>query len=243
MTKSHVNSWNVQFYMRLGLVFTLVFFVVFSTFTISVTAQGSNTAEYYIPGSTDQLFQILQDIDNDPDLGNAFGGGVCSAPPCNRMHNVITVIVDQDNAQVFYDHWENGYSSGPSGDETYSANKGDVLVFESFDIPVPRSAGNTCRSTNPSPSGSSTACYDGRDRIYVVGGVSVVEAFWPERTGTVYANAWDIYPISALQKNYTVPVGENLALAPTNYIDFDQVFVMVQALQNGTSVQINDPGC
>lgn len=239
MSESLIKNWNVQFYVRIGLVFTLVFFAVFSTFATPVIAQVSNTAEYYIPGSTDQLFQILQDIDNDPDLGNAFGGGVCSAPPCNRMHNVITVIVDQDNAQVFYDHWENGYVAGPSGDETYPAKKGDVLVFESFDIPVPRSASNTCRSTNPS--GPSTACYDGRDRIYVIGGVSVVEAFWPERTGTVYANAWDIYPVSALQKNYTVPVGENLALAPTNYMDFDQVFVMVQALQNGTRVQINDP--
>ena len=240
MTKSHVKNWKVQLNIRLGMLFTLVFFAVFSTLATPVIAQVSNTAEYYIPGSTDQLFQILQDIDNDPDIGNAFGGGTCTAAPCNRMHNVITVIVDQDNAQVFYDHWENGYFSGPSGDETYGVNKGDVLIFESFDILVPRSASNTCRSTNPS--GASTACYDGRDRIYVTGGVSVVEAFWPERTGTVYANAWDIYPINALQPNYTVPVGENLALAPTNYMDFDQVFVMVQALQNGTTVQINDPG-
>ena len=240
MTKSLIKNRNGQFYLRTGLVFILIFFSVFSTFATPVIAQVSTTAEYYIPGSTDQLFQILQDIDNDPDLGNAFGGGSCSAPPCNRMHNVITVIVDQDNAQVFYDHWENGYSSGPSGDELYPAKKGDVLVFESFDILVPRSANASCRSTNPN--GSSTACYDGRDRIYVVGGVSVVEAFWPERTGTVFANAWDIYPIHALQNNYTVPVGENLALAPTNYLDFDEVFVMAQALQNGTSIQINDPG-
>ena len=221
------------------MVFTLVFFAVFSTIATTVIAQVSNTAEYYIPGDTDQLFQILQDIDNDPELGNAFGVGSCAASPCNRMHNVITVIVDQDNAQVFYDHWENGYMAGASGDETYIVRKGDVLTFESFNILVPRSAGNTCNSTNPS--GASTACYDGRDRIYASGGVFVVEAFWPEVTHTVFANAWEIYPIYALENSYIVPVGENLARPPTSYLDFDQAFVIVQALQNGTSVQVDDP--
>ena len=239
MARKFVKNWKVQFCFRAGLVLILLFSIGFSAFTTSVIAQAANTAEYFIPGSTDQLFQILQDIDNDPDLGNAFGGGTCTAAPCNRMHNVITVIVDQNNAQVYYDHWENGYSTGASGDESYVANKGQVLTFESTDILVPRSSGATCNSNNPS--GPTGACYDGRDRIYVIGGVSVVEAFWPERTQTVYANAWDIYPVHALQKNYTVPVGEDLAQPPTSYMDFDEVFVMVQGVQNGTNVQIDDP--
>lgn len=239
MTESFLKSWKVQFYVRAGLVFILVFFIVFSVIAIPYEVHAANTAEYYIPGSTNQLFQILQDIDNDPELGNAFGVGSCTASPCNRMHNVITVIVDQDNAEVFYDHWENGYSSGPSGDETYVVNKGDVLVFESFNILVPRSAGNTCTSTNPY--GASTSCYDGRDRLYAIGGVFVVEAFWPEVTATVFANAWEIYPVYALENSYIVPVGENLALPPTSYLDFDQAFVIVQALQNGTNVQVDDP--
>jgi LPXTG-site transpeptidase (sortase) family protein len=239
MTESLVKNWKVQFYIRAGLVFILVVFIVFSALAIPYSASAASTAEYYIPGSTDELFQILQDIDNDPELGNAFGLGSCTASPCNRMHNVITVIVDQDNAQVFYDHWENGYTAGASGDETYIVKKGNVLTFESFNILVPRSARNTCNSTNPS--GASTSCYDGRDRLYAIGGVFVVEAFWPEVTATVFANAWEIYPVYALENSYTVPVGENLALPPTSYLDFDQAFVIVQALQNGTNVQVDDP--
>ncbi|HXQ37909.1 MAG TPA: hypothetical protein VN843_28135, partial [Anaerolineales bacterium] len=112
MIESFVKSWKGQFYVRAGLVFILVFFIVFSVIALPYEVYAANTAEYYIPGSTDQLFQILQDIDNDPELGNAFGVGSCTASPCNRMHNVITVIVDQDNAEVFYDHWENGYTVG-----------------------------------------------------------------------------------------------------------------------------------
>lgn len=200
-------------------------------------------SEYFIPGSTDQLFQILKDIDNDPDLGNALGGGgVCVIAPCNRMHNVITISVAADNVTVYYDHWEDGYGSGNTGNyEVYVANKGDVLTFESANIPVPRAATDTCTSTNPN--GASTACYDGRDRIYVAGGaVSVAEAFWPEVTGTVFANAWEVYPIKPYQTDYTIPVGENLSVAPYNYTDFSQVFVIVQGTQDNTSVQIDNPG-
>jgi len=223
----------------------VLFLLLFSLFGVQqpvYAAISAGYSEYYIPGSTDQLFQILKDIDNDPDLGNALGGGgTCTAAPCNRMHNVTTISVSADNATIYYDHWENGYGTGSLGnDETYVANKGNVLTFESSNILVPRAAGNTCTSTNPN--GASTACYDGRDRIYVAGAaVSVAQSFWPEVTGTVFANAWEVYPIKPYQTDYTIPVGEDLSIAPFNYTDFDQVFVIVQGTQNGTTVEINNP--
>jgi len=225
----------------------VAFLIIFllSTFVVPNTnahAAAAGFSEYYIPGSTDQLFQILKDIDNDPDLGNALGGGgTCTAAPCNRMHNVITVSVSTDNVTVYYDHWENGYGTGSTGnDEVYVVNKGDVLTFESSNIPVPRNAADTCVSTNNN--GASTSCYDGRDRIYVAGGaVSVAQSFWPEVTQTVFANAWEVYPIKPYQTSYTIPAGEDLSSAPLNYTDFTQVFVIVQATQSNTSVVIDNP--
>jgi LPXTG-site transpeptidase (sortase) family protein len=228
---------------KIGIVGVLVVFVIFSSLLVPYSVSAADGKEYYIPGGADQLFQILKDIDNDPDLGNAFGGGgSCTTAPCNQLHNVITVVVGQNNAMIYYDHWENGYLNGAAGDETYTANKGNVLTFIS-DINIPRAAGNECSSSvkinmTETPT---TACYDGQDRIYVVGSVSVVQAFWPAVTQTVFANAWEIYPVSALANNYTIPVGENLAVAPTNYLDFDQTFVLVQAVQDNTHVQINNP--
>jgi hypothetical protein len=141
--------------------FLLAFLVSFAITPQKANAAAAGFSEYYLPGTTDQLFQILKDIDNDPDLGNALGGGgVCVAAPCNRMHNVITVSVSADNVTVYYDHWENGYGAGNVGnDETYIANKGDVLTFESANILVPRNAGDTCASTNPN--GASTAWWRG----------------------------------------------------------------------------------
>ncbi len=229
----------------LRLIFLLVFVAsTFATFDAKpVQAAAAGFSEYYIPGSVDQLFQILKDIDNNPDLGNALGGGgTCTVAPCNRLHNVITITVASDGTTIYYDHWENGYGTGSIGaDETYIVNRGDVLVFDSPDIPVPRAAGDTCVSTNPN--GNSTSCYDGRDRIYVAGGgVSVAQAFWPEVTGTVFSNAWEVYPVKPYETHYTIPVGEDLSGAPLNYTDFTQTYLIVQATQDNTAIQIDDPG-
>ncbi len=214
---------------------------------LPVQAATAGYSEYYIPGSTDQLFRILQDIDNSPELGNAFGVGTCATGVipgggvggCNYMHNVITVSVTTNGTTIYYDHWENGYSAANAGDEVYLANDGDVLVFQSGNIQVPRAAGNPCASTNPN--GASTVCYDGRDRIYVAGGaVAVAQAFWPEATATVYANAWEVYPVKPYQTSYTIPVGEDL-FTNFGYADFQNVYVIVMAAADNTNVQINDP--
>ena len=202
--------------------------------------------EFYVPGFTDQLFALLRANDNDPQMGNAnvlgLGAvGTCTAAPCNQMHNVITVVVAADNTRVYFDHWENGYSTGAAGDEVYTGNAGDVFVFESANIVVPRTTGATCTSTNPSGT-PSTACYDGRDRIFSAGGaVGVAQAFWPEVNGTVYANAWEIYPVKPYQSTYVVPVGQDLYSAPRNYADFKHVYVIAQATTDNTTITIDDP--
>ncbi len=215
---------------------------------LPVRAASAGYSEYFIPGSTDQLFRILQNLDNSPELGNAFGIGTCATGvvpgggvgECNYMHSVVTVSVTTDDTTVYYDHWENGYSTANAGDEVFLANQGDVLVFESGNIEVPRAAGDTCASTNPN--GAATTCYDGRDRIFVAGGaVAVAQAFWPEVTATVYANAWEVYPVKPYQLSYTIPVGEDL-FANLGYNDFRNVYVIVMAAVDGTTVQIDDPG-
>lgn len=241
-----VQSANCNIYYRLFififLICAILFFLLGAPAWTAQAGVPTGYSEYFIPGSTDQLFQILQDNDNDPQLGNAFGVGTCATgtTECNEMHNITTVSIATDGVIIYYDHWENGYGIGSSGvDETYIGNTGDVLTFESGDILVPRLAGNTCTSTNPG--GASTACYDGRDRIFVAGGaVSVAQVFWPETTDTVYANAWEVYPVKPYQTSYTIPVGEDMVAQ--GYTDFTQVFVIVQAMQDGTLVEIDNPG-
>ncbi|KPK95110.1 MAG: hypothetical protein AMJ88_02085 [Anaerolineae bacterium SM23_ 63] len=178
-------------------------------------------SEYYIPGGTEQLWNIYVDLDNDPVLQAAQG-----------MHAVIAVTATLDDTKVYYDHWEDTYDFDPAdpevtADQIVTLNQGQVAEFESNNIPVPR--------------GTSTY-YDGRDRIYVAGGpVTVTRASWPESIGTVFSLAWEIYPTKPFLTNYTIPVGQDLAGAPYNYDDFDRVYVIVQSTTNGNNVQIDDP--
>lgn len=182
----------------------------------------SGYQEYYIPGATDQMWNVFQDLDNDPDLVEA-----------NGMHEVIGVTASLQATTVYYDHWEDGYGFDPTNpaataDETYTLNQGQVQTFESSNIPVlPR---------------GTAEFYDGRDRLYSAGGpISVTKSQWPESIGTVFAIAWEVYPVKAMEKTYTLPVGVDLAGAPYNYADFDSVYAIVQATQDNTNVQINDP--
>lgn len=238
-----MKSFKLASIIRLSLACILTTYTFFSYLLTPHSVGAASAAEYYIPGGANQLFQILKDIDNNPDLGNALGGGgTCTTAPCNQLHNIITVIVDRDDAMVYYDHWENGYLNGAAGDETYSAKMGSVVTFTS-ELPVPRAAGDRCASTVSINMAETpkTTCYDGQDRIYIIGAASVVQAFWPNVTSTVYANAWEVYPVTSLENDYTIPVGENMAAAPTRYLDFDQSFILVQAVYDNTRVQIDDP--
>ena len=104
-------------------------------------------SEFYIPGATQQLWDIFENLDNNPDLIEASG-----------MHNVTAVTATLDNTTVYYDHWEDGYDFDPANpaataDESYVLNSGAVREFESSNIPV-------------SPRWT-TQVYDGQDRIGV----------------------------------------------------------------------------
>jgi LPXTG-site transpeptidase (sortase) family protein len=236
--KIHQLKW-VKHAWRTALLFVVLIYSWFAI-PLQTTARADGivggNSEYFIPGEAGQLRAILVNNDNDPAVGN-------------NLHNVITVSVAMDNTTIYYDHWENGYGTGNTVyDERYTANKGTVLVFESPSVPAnPRGTSLTAcpGSSFPaggSPGGNANNCYDGRDRIYVAGGaVSVAQAFWPTAVGTVYANAWEVYPIKPYQTNYVIPVGEDLHAAPRNYDDFYHVYVIVQATQDDTNVQIDTP--
>ncbi len=187
-------------------------------------------SEYFIPGSADQLRAILLDNDN----------GIAAD---NNLHIVITIPIAVDGVTVYYDHWENGYGTGVLGaDEVYHVNRGQVLTFKSPTVLAnPRGTSLTACPGSTNPNGPTSNCYDGRDRIYVAGGsVAVAEAFWPSATGTIYANAWEIYPVKPYQTHYSIPVGEDLYGAPRNYTDFQNVYVLVQATQDDTTVTIDN---
>ena len=69
-----------------------------------VKALPAGFQEFYLPLPADLARSTFRDIDNDPSVGNT-------------MHYVVGVTASADNTILYYDHWENGLSTGATGDE------------------------------------------------------------------------------------------------------------------------------
>jgi len=207
-------------------------------------AMASGIADFYIPTSSGQIMAIF--VDND----NTNGSGGVLIDQTQGMHYVIGLTAYMDDTVIYYDHWENGYSFDPvaftGADETYTGDQGDVLNFISYAVPISRSAapGETiaeCGARSSNPSGTTTNCYDGRDHVFVTGGAAASLTVWPESVGTAYALSWALYPTKPFETNHTIPVGKNLAVSPSFYMDFSNTYVIVQSTEDGNLVTIDDP--
>ena len=197
-------------------------------------------SEYFIPGDEDNIGLVLC----------AFGTGGNACPAGYHTHTVISVTAWSDKTTIYYDHWENGYNFDPANpgataDETYTLNTGQRISFESANISLPRTgtAGSTCTNSrtgtvvgSPATPPTSPTCYDGRDHIYVAGGVvTVTRVGWIEERGVgVQGVAWEIYPIKPQLTTYVVPFGET-----SGWHGFQHVAVLIQATRNNTVVTVD----
>ena len=109
----------------------IILSMLITTLGITVPAQAgivSGLSEFYIPMAADQIWDIFEDNDNNPDLIEATG-----------IHYAIGLTASTDNTNIFYDHWEDGYDFDTTdltgADETYAASQGEVLTFESSNVP------------------------------------------------------------------------------------------------------------
>jgi len=146
-----------------------------------------------------------------------------------QMHYVVSIIATTDTTTIYYDHWENGYSTGATGDVSATLNRGQSWIREN-DVPS-------------NPRGTSTF-FDGGDRIFTVGGpVQVVVSTWGATTGTVLADAWEVYPVQAWEGGtnaYVIPVGDELANDPPDYNDFQTVWIQVMSGSNSNTITIKN---
>ncbi|MCL5023989.1 MAG: C25 family cysteine peptidase [Nitrospirae bacterium] len=201
--------------------FLLVLMLLAGCATYTYAAAPAGYSEYYIPGDEDIMGTVLC----------AEGSTAC--PGGYHTHAVISVTVWTDNTTIYYDHWENGYNFDPAdpstADETYTMNTGQIHAFESANIALPTTARGTC-----SPAG--TCPYDGRDRIYVAGGVvTVTRVGWIEERGVgLQGTAWEIYPVKPQLTTYVVPFGET-----SGWYGFQRVNVLIQATKDNTVVTVD----
>ena len=186
---------------------------------------------YFVPGDPNVIWEMFTQLQSDyrPDLTSATYKNA-------GLHSVVSMAATEDNTIIYYDHWEDGYDASPlvpgGTTEKITLTAGEEKTLESG------TGGDT-----PSiaiPRDSNDLRYDGGDRIYKVGGpITVSYAVWPERIGTVMGLAWEIYPAKPFNKEYTIPIGEDIA-QPTNV--FQDVHALVQASADGTTVGFDVDG-
>ena len=195
-------------------------------------------SEYYIPGPEDQIWNIQVEIDNRS------GTPLYLDNTADRMHSIISITASGDNTTVYYDHWENGYGFDPNDpentfDEKFTLQAGEFLSLENR-------VGNPAElvPVTARPATRAELYYDGADRFYVAGNsVAVSRTLWPGEplVLTTFALSWEVYPIKPFLTEYTIPVGEDLAVAPKFYEDFEQTYVLVMSTEDNNQVQIDEP--
>lgn len=196
------------------LISVVLAFPIVGFLTQPVLALPAGFQEFFTPMPCDLTQDIFVNIDNDPTVSNG-------------MHYVVGVTASADNTVVYYDHWEDGYEyPGDPGypDEKVTLSKGQIHTFESSNIPSsPRGTGQY---------------YDGGDRIFVSGSLlQFVVSTWPESPGTVFTDAWEVYPVQAWENQYIVPVGESIT---GDNGDFDKVWIEVMSGSDGNSITVTD---
>ena len=230
MTKNTIANRTI-----LGVTILVMIMSLMAIPNLSAQALAAGIYDYYIPASSRQIMDIFIANDNNPVINESDG-----------LHYVIALTAYLDDTVIYYDHWENGYSFNPvtftGADEIYTGDHGQVMNFVSSSVPANRLAApnepiNACGTSSSNPDGPTTNCYDGRDHVFVTGGMAASLTIWPEVIGTVYALSWALYPTKPFQTSYTIPVGRNL----TGYNDFSNTYVIVQSTADGTQVTINDP--
>lgn len=194
--------------------------------------QGATPAGYsqfFVPGDEENLWNIMATL-----------GGFDDTQKAQGMHSIISVVASSDNTIVYYDHWEDGYDFDPASpstaDEYFTiSSRGGVWELESSNIKLAGVSPATPRCTDNPP----VDCYDGRDKIYVAGGVpTVTRTSWTEAVGTIQALSWEVYPVKPQLTTYKVPFGEDLDTAK-DYRDFERVYTLIMATEDGTTVTID----
>jgi uncharacterized repeat protein (TIGR01451 family) len=165
----------------------------------------------------------------------------------------VSISVLRGGSIVYYDHWEDGLEPNitqpiqpttqvwgddnlangiPPGFSSDVLNAGDVIAVQN--------------TVEVEPRDPAVVLYDGGDKLFSSGGaIAVALAVWPETVqsedgslipGILFAGAWELYPTSRWGSAYIMPVGQDVERGAGS---FDVVGLNVQAVQDGTSVQVD----
>ncbi len=241
----------------------------------ALQAAQAGYATYFVPADQENMLVVFEDmakgsVNNSPN------------PPFTEietqpLRSIIGITSWADSVQVYVDHWEDGYEFDPddpagTSDEACAVlNLGDQLTLESPNVattPAERNLADNwtfpaadCAPTSDcaTPNTANGCYYDGRDKIFTVGGaITLTRAILPESVtdagftddnpALVQAVAWEVYPVQPQLTAYVLPFGEDLfskvdgggnSGEAGNYAPFERVAALVQSTEDGTIVELD----
>ena len=187
---------------------------------------------YYVPLPEDQIKASLTRL---------------YASTGTTIDSTISIVPAQNNAIVYYDHWEDGYEANiesPMQTSTQVWGDGNPAngmppgfitdVLTSDDV-------ITLRNNLTVPRGTSPILYDGRDKIVSTRAIAVTRSAWATMPGAVLSGAIEVVAVNNWGSEYVSPVGQNAPNSAFNEI-FEYVSMLVMASTDGTTVQIDVDG-
>lgn len=161
--------------------------------------------------------------------------------PSTNVRTIISIKVLYPGVKLVWDHWEDGYESNieiPVQGTTEIWGDGNIFNGVAPGYPndiLPVGASLVTDNTMSTPRNTSQIFYDGRDKLFSSGLISVTQVLGEPGTIAVQCMKTNVtsYP-SDYGMLFTLPVGQNL---PSR--DFRYTALFVRASQNNTSVQID----
>jgi len=220
---------------RSSLALPIVLSLILASIAFPVRALPAGFQEYIILGNETHILAMFEDIQNAPGAWTA-------------VSSAITIVATTDRQRVYYDHWEDGYEIDilnpiQGSTEVYGDGQplgdllraGDVITLDS-------NGGTGTHAFVPVPRGTALR-YDSSDRIVSLGGpIDVVHTLSPANVAWI-AGAWEVYPAGAWDAaySYVVPIGVDLFDGAGGYFaDFQHVWLEIQALDDNTTVHIDN---
>ncbi len=161
--------------------------------------------------------------------------------PTTNIRTVISIKISYPGMKLTWDHWEDGYEASilnPTQSTTEVWGDGNLFNGIAPGYPtdiIPPGGSIVLDNTMATPRLASNIFFDGKDKLYSSGQVSVTQVCGEPSTIAVQCMKTNVssYP-SDFGKLFILPVGQDL---PSR--DFRYTALFIRAAENNTSVQID----
>ncbi|HMO61776.1 MAG TPA: Ig-like domain-containing protein [Ferruginibacter sp.] len=190
--------------------------------------EASKDKIYYIPYAENEVMTALK-------------RSASVSLPTNNVRTIISIKVSYPGMKLIWDHWEDGYETnilGPTQSTTEVWGDGNIYNGVAPGYPtdiIPAGGSIVLDNTMPTPRVAANRFYDGKDKLYSSGQISVTQVSGEPSNIAVQCMKTNVaaYP-SEFGKSFTIPVGQDL---PSR--DFRYTALFIRAAEDNTEVEID----